>query len=232
MGDINTLGVEVLEELANDTPFAREYIRGILDLALRNKEKNTITLDLHRLADKIIEEIRDEFAQLAQTSRRLDEVAEYLINVIQKRTSRPGLNGANDLLIHSFNQLLCNDRLSELDRRVNFNTLVGKFEPFLKKLYYLMHGRELTTREGSTTSTTFADCIHGHESLKKLKHTIDSRYFSFRDYLAKIREWRNEEAHSAPEISEADLKEAIHILVTMYAYVVSRSITELEMTGM
>lgn len=229
--DMSGKGIDLYEEFINDTPFAREYIRGILDMALRNNQHSSIELDLHRLAEKIVEEIRNEFIELAQTSRRLDEVAEYLINVIQKRAAKPGLNGANDLLIHSFNQLLCNDRLSELERRVNFNTLVGKFEPFLKKLYYLINSRELTTREGSADSTTFADCIFGHESLKRLKHTTDARYYRFRDYLEKVRGWRNDEAHSAPEIPDAELREAVHILVTMYAYVISRSITDLEMNG-
>lgn len=229
--DMSGKGIDLYEEFINDTPFAREYIRGILDMALRNNQHSSIDLDLHRLAEKIVAEIREEFIELAQTSRRLDEVAEYLINVIQKRAAKPGLNGANDLLIHSFNQLLCNERLSELERRVNFNTLVGKFEPFLKKLYYLINSRELTTREGSADSTTFADCIFGHESLKRLKHTTDARYYRFRDYLEKVRGWRNDEAHSAPEIPDTELREAVHILVTMYAYVISRSITDLEMNG-
>lgn len=229
--DMSGKGIDLYEEFINDTPFAREYIRGILDMALRNNQQSSIDLDLHRLAEKIVAEIRDEFIELAQTSRRLDEVAEYLINVIQKRAAKPGLNGANDLLINSFNHLLCNERLTELDRRAHFNTLVGKFEPFLKKLYYLINNRELTTREGSADSTTFSDCIFGHDSLKRLKHTTDARYFRFRDYLDKVRGWRNEEAHSAPEIPDAELREAVHILVTMYAYVISRSITDLEMNG-
>lgn len=230
--DMSGKGIDLYEEFINDTPFAREYIRGILDMALRNNQQSSIDLDLHRLAEKIVAEIREEFVMLAQTSRRLDEVAEYLINVIQTRAAKPRLNGANDLLIHSFNQLLCNERLSELERRVNFNTLVGKFEPFLKKLYYLINNRELTTREGSAESATFSDCIFAHESLKRLKHTTDSRYFRFRDYLDKVRSWRNDEAHSAPEFTDTELRKAVHILVTMYTYVISRSITDLEMNGL
>lgn len=224
-------GIDLYEEFMNDTPFAREYIRNILDMALRNNQQTHIDLDLHRLAEKIVDEIRDEFAALAHTSRRLDEVAEYLINIIQKRT-KPGLDGANELLINSLNHLLCNDRLTGLDRRAHFNTLVGKFEPFLKKLYYLINNRELTTREGAIDRTQFSDCIYGHESLRRLKHTTDSRYFTFRDYLDKVRAWRNEEAHSAPEFTPEELKTAVHILVTMYAYVTARSITDLEMNGL
>lgn len=221
--DMSGKGIDLYEEFINDTPFAREYIRCILDMALRNNQQSDIELDLHRLAERMVEEVRDEFTMLARTARRLDEVAERLINIIREKTSKPGLNGANDLLLHSFNQLLCNDRLSELERRVNFNTLVGKFESFLKKLYYLTNHSELTTRDGSTSSTTFADCILGLEALKSLKHTTDSRYYAFRDYLEKVRGWRNEEAHSAPEITDDQLREAVHILVTMYAYVVAKS---------
>lgn len=64
--------------------------------------------------------------------------------------------------------------------------------------------------------------------LKRLKHTTDTRYFAFRDYLEKVRSWRNEEAHSAPEMNDSDLRAAIHILMTMYVYVVARSISDLE----
>lgn len=220
-------GIDIYEEFMKDTPFAREYIRNILDMALRNNQESSIDLDLHRLSEKIIEDLRVEFEDLAQTLRSLDEVAEYLINIIQKRT-KPGLDGANDLLINSLNHLLCNDRLTELDRRVHFNTLVGKFEPFLKKLYYLINNRELTTREGAIDRTQFADCIFGHDSLHKLKHTTDSRYFRFRDYLEKVRAWRNDEAHRAPEFTDEELKSAVHILLTMYAYVTANSITDLE----
>lgn len=34
-----------------------------------------------------------------------------------------------------------------------------------------------------------------------------------------------------PEIHDAQLREAVHILITMCAYVISRSITDLEMNG-
>ncbi len=90
------------------------------------------------------------------------------------------------------------------------------------------NNRELTTREGSADSTTFSDCIFGHDSLKRLKHTTDVRYYRFRDYLDKVRGWRNEEAHSAPEIPDAELREAVNILVTMYAYVIAKSLPDLE----
>lgn len=224
-------GIDIFMELENDTPFAREYIRGILDMALRNNQQNTLELDLYKLSDRIIDEIRSEFKDVSDSERSLEEIAEYLITAIRTKVAKPRLNGANDLLINSFNHLLCNENMSEVDLRVHFNTLVGKFEPFLKKLYYLMNNRELTTREGSTDNTTFADCIYGHEALKCLKHTDDPRYYRFRDYLTQVREWRNNEAHSAPEMPEATLRQAIHILITMYAYVTARSITSLEMNG-
>lgn len=94
-------------------------------------------------------------------------------------------------------------------------------------LYFIINNRELTTRGGSADTATFSDCMFGHESLKRLKHTTDARYFRFRDYLDKVRGWRNEEAHSAPEIPDAELREAVHILVTMYAYVIAKSFPDL-----
>lgn len=131
-------------------------------------------------------------------------------------------------LIEEFSDPNRHQVCEDLGMPVHFNTLVGKFEPFLKKLYFLINNRELTTCEGSADSTTFSDCIFGHDSLKRLKHTTDVRYYRFRDYLDKVRGWRNEEAHSAPEIPDAELREAVHILVTMYAYVIAKSLPELE----
>ena len=223
--------IDLFDEFMNDTPFAREYINGILDLALRNNQSNNIELDLHRLADRLIEEVKVEFELLHNSARSLDEVALYLIKVIMQET-KPKLDGANDLMMDSFNNLLCNEHLTEVNRRMHFNTLLGKYEPFLKKLYYLINGQEVRTREVSIESTTFADCIYGLEPLRNLKHTIDERLFVFRDYLAKVREWRNNEAHTAPEFTDEELRKAIHVLITMYAYVVAKSITDLEMAGL
>lgn len=229
--DMSEKGIDLFEEFENDTPFAREYIRGILDMAIANNSRGNIELDLHLLADKIVDEIKADFLPLAQYFRSPEEIAETLINVIQKKIAKSKLNGVNDLLINSFNQLLCNENLSELDRRVHFNTLVGKFEPFLKKLYWLINNRELTDKNGSAESATIGDCVFGFECLKGLKYNTDYKYAKFKNYLSKVREWRNEEAHGAPEISDSDLRSAVHVLVAMYAYVVANTITDLEMNG-
>lgn len=45
--------------------------------------------------------------------------------------------------------------------------------------------------------------------------------------IVKVREWRNEEAHGAQEITDSELRNAVHILVAMYAYVVANTITDL-----
>jgi len=41
--------------------------------------------------------------------------------------------------------------------------------------------------------------------------------------------WRNEEAHSAPEIKNEEIDAALHIVVSHYVFAAMISITELEM---
>lgn len=229
--DMSEKGIELFEEFENDTPFAREHIRGILNMAIANNSRGNIELEQHRLADRIVEEIKADFLPLAQYFRSPEEIAVTLINVIQKNISKSKLNGANDLLINSFNQEFCNENLSELDRRVHFNTLVGKFAPSLKKLYWLINNRELIDKNSSSERATIGDCVFGFECLKGLKYNTDYKYAKFKNYLTKVREWRNDEAQSAPEISDSDLRSAVHILVAMYAYIVANTITDLEMNN-
>lgn len=90
---------------------------------------------------------------------------------------------------------------------------------------------EEAVRAASFDNTTFSDCIFDHDDINGFRHATDLRYIRFRNYLDQVRGWRNDEAHSAPEILDAELREAVHILVTMYVYVIARSITDLEMNG-
>ncbi|MGL5893860.1 MAG: type I restriction endonuclease subunit R [Bacteroidales bacterium] len=176
---------------------------------------------------KLLKDIEVEFDELRQFMRPTTEAAEYLIKVITAQTTSK-MDGVNDLLIDSFNRLYCQPNMKLVDKRRHFNTIVTKFEPFLKKLYYLINSEELkSNREDSMA--TFRDCIFGFQCLKGLKHNSDSRYQKFFSYLELVKQWRNDESHIAPSASAKELKSSIHIVATMYLFVVAHCITELEM---
>lgn len=179
--------------------------------------------------EKLLNDMLPEFTDLQQYMPPANETAAYFIKVISAQTI-PSIDGANDVLLDSFNRLYCNDGMKLVDKRRHFNTIVTKFEAFLKKLYYLIHKEEMKgNREESMP--TFIDCIFAFRSLSGLKYNKDERYKKFYDYLELVKQWRNDESHIAPNAKTKELNSAIHIVATMYFYVVSKNITELKNAG-
>ena len=113
--------------------------------------------------------------------------------------------------------------MSFVDKKQHFNTLVSRFEVFLKKVYYLRnHTTIVSTKPGSEgQKATLADCIYQTPCLKRLKYSEDVNDKKFFDYLSKVRDWRNDNAHKAPTATEQECDEAINILTSIYLYVVA-----------
>ena len=65
--------------------------------------------------------------------------------------------------------------------------------------------------------------------LQRLHNNTDPKYANFRAYYDNLYAWRNEEAHSAPEIKDEKIDAALHIVVSLYVFAAMISITELEM---
>ena len=64
-----------------------------------------------------------------------------------------------------------------------------------------------------------------------MKYNRDEHYANFKSYIESIRQWRNDEAHLAPNSTVQELIAATHIIVTMYVFVVSQHTTDLDMAG-
>ena len=117
-----------------------------------------------------------------------------------------------------------------VDKYVNLNILLTRYESYLKKIYYLIHDEEVEGQDGKSAS--LADSIHAFECLWNLKygHTEEAQKYS--QYLQMLRDWRNNfSSHNAPVASEQEIDAAIQIVVAMYLYVTGNSITDLEMAG-
>ena len=199
----------------------RDYIQGVYNrLAFSTSDEQNLELDINALAMKIAEDMHGEFLPISRYIKPLSEISAILIEAIQT-TSLPRLDGANELILDSLNVVYCADNLRLVDRRRHFNSLVTKYEVFLKKVYYLIEHREVTNQEGSTDSS-FSNAIFAFRCLHGLRNNTDERFSNFKQYLDMVRQWRNDEAHIAPNADEAEIKLATHILVTMYVFVISQ----------
>lgn len=219
--------LDFLSKITTNSPIGREYIEKLYDyLADSTREEQNFKLDIELLKQKLVEDQSSEFDPLKRWIRPLPEIIDYLIKAIQA-DSLPKLDGANELILDSLNIVYCSDKLRSVDRRRHFNSLVSKYEVFLKKLYYLINNQEITNQEGATEST-FTNAVFAFDCLRGLKYNRDEHYTNFKNYIEMVRQWRNDEAHLAPNSDVQEIITATHILVTMYVFVISQNTTELE----
>lgn len=118
-----------------------------------------------------------------------------------------------------------------VDRRRHFNTILTKFETYLKKLYWLIHGKELRNTRDPEKTPSLADCIFAFEELKSLKFKERKKYQRMYGYLDTMRNLRNDESHVTPDASEEEIITSSRIVTTLYIYITAHSITDLEMSG-
>ena len=176
----------------------------------------------------MIQAMKTTLSDVCSHVRSLSEFVDELFFVLNQ-VSIPALDGINELIKHNLNNIYTNDQIRLVDKIQSFNSLVTKFEAYLKKLYYLIHDEELEGREGKSAS--LADAIHGFKCLWNLKHGTTDEAKKYDLFLTKLREWRNDISHNAPTASEQEIDTALQIVVAMYLYVTGNSITDLEIAG-
>lgn len=219
------------EELEKNQSFSMMLIRKFVEaLAQRTHRAINLPYDESLLKEAITASLGQEFVDVCSHMRSFEEFVDVFFEVLN-RSSIPSLDGADGIIKNALNNIYCNDHLQSFDKRTYFNSLLSKYESYLKKLYYLCHGEEVTTQEGSTSNATLANAIHGFDCLWKLKYATTDEGKRFSQYLEMVRKWRNDEAHKAPISTDDEVNAAIKILVAMYLFVTGHSITDLEMAG-
>ncbi len=176
---------------------------------------------------KLLADVEGEFADLKAFLPDLDAVAACFIRVLNAQ-STSSIDGANELLLDSFNRLYCLEGMKLVDKRRHFNTIVTKYEVFLKKVYYLLNGEEMVNRRDENSMPTFINCILSLGCLRGLRNNPDGRYHKFYDYLELVKQWRNSESHTAPDASMKELDSAIHVVSTMYLWVIAQNMKSLN----
>jgi type I restriction enzyme R subunit len=146
-----------------------------------------------------------------------------MFKVINAETT-DSLDGLNSILRKRFN-LIYRAQRQEGDNRDHFNILLGRYEAYLRKLYFLREGHEYVS---TNPRSGLVDIVRQFRSLQGLYHNEDARYANFKQYYDMLYSWRNEDTHTAPVLEETQLPAAIHILVAMYVYATMISVTDIE----
>ena len=187
-----------------------------------------------RFKKKILPTIEREFSVFRILPKAKEQIADDLVALIAAKTT-DDIDGANDVIQNAFNRLYCSPaKVSFVDKKQHFNTLVSRFEVFLKKVFYLRNHTEIVcTKPGQEgMKATLADCIFQTPCLKRLKYSEDDADKKFSEYLGMVRDWRNDNAHKAPTATEQECDAAINILTTMYLYVTAFGIRRREIDQM
>ena len=185
-------------------------------------------LDIDKIKLSIKDVLKTTLSNVAGYMRPQEEILDSVFYVLGKE-SLESLDGVGLFISRAFSNLYVKDA-TLVDKHVGFNLLVTKFEAYLKKLFYLMKGREVQPQhEGD--DVTWKDVIHAIRPLWTLKFSEDAAYQQLYQYLLMVKEWRNDEAHISPTASEQEIDAAINIIITMYFFATGSCITELEMQG-
>lgn len=215
-------------KLFENNDFYKNVMTQMAKVMYDNYKKKELNLPFipEVLKAKFIADLEPEFVDIKEYMPSSSIVADYMLKVITAQTI-PSIDGANDLLLDSFNHLYCEEKIKLVDKRRHFNTIVTKYEVFLKKLYYIINHEEIKSGKEDSMAT-FIDCIFAFSCLKGLKYNTDSRYQKLYTYLDFVKQWRNNESHTAPNTSLKELTVAIHIVSAMYYFVISQNISELK----
>lgn len=222
-----------LENAAEQAEAMEKEAKEKADAEQKAAETETTETDSHepdvdKIKSKIKTILNSTLAGVAENMRTQDEIVNSVFYVL-RRESLESLDGVGIFISQAFASLFAK-KPTLVDKHVAFNLLVTKYEAYLKKLFYLMKGREIRPHhEGAPV--TWKDVIYAVRPLWSLKYSEKSEYQTLYQYLLIVKEWRNKEAHISPTASEQEIDAAINIIITMYFFATGSCITELESNG-
>jgi hypothetical protein len=179
----------------------------------------------------MIPTLREEFVGIKGTTRPIEEAFAWMIKVIKVKTIDK-YDALEDIILNPFFKLFCNpNNMTNSEKRLYLKSLATGYESYLKKLFFLVTGNEVTDRDGSVEHAALGNALYATK-LNKLKYSDNENDKKFATYLDLLIELRNEEAHSGKTISPEEIAMGIHIVTTMYLYVTFHYITDLELTDL
>ena len=132
------------------------------------------------------------------------------------------LDGVALDMFDSFDELFARSEVSFVKKHVCSGNLIIKFEVFLKKMYYLLNGREAEPT-GEESEVTLVPIIRRFDCLKQLRTSSKEKERKLYEMLENVKSWRNTTsgngAHFAMFLPDDALDKAIESIVTLYIYV-------------
>ena len=183
------------------------------------------------------EEMRDNVRELVKKDLRKCEgmpLTKDVVNAFFKilnTTTIPSVDGVRLDVYKAMDELFGRKKVNIIDKHVHSGNLSVKFEVYLKKLYYMLHGAEIQPAEDGR-NVTLANCIHAFPCLKRLRWSTKETEQKLSGYLDIIRNNRNTTdgngAHSSYLLTEKQLDDNIKAFVTLYIYVTGMCLNDIK----
>lgn len=208
---------------------AQAAIGSTLYERLREDQARLFTVE--NLQSKLLPLVREDFAGTIAVSRTLEDTFDAMVYVMQRQTIDK-YNGMEQSALDALYHLFCSPgRLTVAEKRTYLRTLVTDFEIYLKKLYYLTHGREVTDRNGSVEYAALSNAVY-YLHLDRLQYSEDSREKKFGEFLNILTDLRNNLTHTGHSFTAEELNLGIRITAAMYLYATFRNLRAIETIDM
>lgn len=194
----------------------------------QREESNKLSME--EMIKNVRELVKKDLRKIADMPATKD-VATSFFKILTTNTI-PSVDGVGLDVYKAMDELFRRRKVEFVDKHVNSGNLSVKFEVFLKKIYYMLHGEELKPSEEGK-NVTLANCIFAFPCLKKLKWSSKETEQKLSGYLDLIRNNRNTSdgngAHSSYLLTEQQLDDNIKAFTTLYLYVTGMSLNELKL---
>lgn len=186
-------------------------------------------LSMEEMIENVRSLVKKDLRKIADMPPTKD-IANSFFKILTTNTI-PNVDGVGLDVYKAMDELFRRKKVEFVDKHVNSGNLSVKFEVFLKKIYYMLHGEELKPLEEGK-NVTLANCIFAFPCLKKLKRSTKETEQKMSGYLDLIRNNRNTSdgngAHSSYLLTEQQLDSNIKAFTTLYLYVTGMSLNELK----
>ncbi len=193
----------------------------------QRQESNTLSNE--EMMENVRELVKRDLRRCAGMPLTQEVVGSFF--KILQTTTIPSVDGVGFDVYKAMDELFGRKKVSFIDKHVNSGNLSVKFEVYLKKLYYMLYGKEIQpAKEGM--KVTLGNCINAFPCLKRLKWSGKETEQKLSGYLEIIRNNRNTDegngAHSSYMLTEQQLDSNIKAFVTLYLYVTGMCMNELK----
>lgn len=216
------LDVNIPEEMPED-----EVLQETQKQKEQREESNKLSFE--EMSENVRELVKKDLRKCAGMPLAHDVVKAFF-KILTTPTIK-NVDGVGLDVYKAMNELFGRKEVNIIDKHVHSGNLSVKFEVYLKKLYYMLHGSEIQpTEEGK--NVTLANCIFAFPCLKNLRWSTKETEHKLSGYLDIIRNNRNTSdgngAHSSYLLTEEQLDENIKAFVTLYFYVTGMCYNELK----